>query len=128
MKSKLLATLFIGIMISFACEKDKKNNSTLTVGAFSVVAKRDTVPCEINVIYTTTSLGLNNYLFIHEGAFLDPEYTNQKDSTQSTSMSTEELSRTDTLKLYYNKAGNYQVSMEAKDNVYKENITLYSKE
>lgn len=107
------------------CE-DKQPQSRVEVNTFLVVAEKDTVPCAVNVIYSTTSTGYNKILFIHEGAFLDQEYEKQRDSTEHISMSTEEISRTDTLELFYNEEGKYHIILEVKDNLFSKEITLYS--
>jgi len=128
MKRSILIILAISAALNFACEDNNKNDSSIKIHNFSVIPEKDTVPCKVNIIISETRIGAIRYLFIHEGAFLDQEYTTPKDSTQMMSMSTEEVSRTDTLEIYYNSSGNYKITLEVNSEVYEDDIVLYSEE
>lgn len=126
MKNLLLIAAFAIAYICFSCEGNDENQSSLTINEFYIEAENDTVPCKVNVITSSSSNGLNSFLYIHEGAFIDEKFCEQKDSTNITSMSTEEYTSIDTLELYYNKEGNYQISLKVNDSKYSEEICLYS--
>jgi len=128
MKRSFLIILAVLAALNFACEDNNKNDSSIKIHNFSVIPENDTVPCKVYIIISETRIGAIRYLFIHEGAYLDQEFTNQKDSTQFMSMSTEEVSSTDTIEIYYNSSGNYKITLEVNSKVYEDDIVLYSEE
>jgi PKD repeat protein len=122
MKTKEL--LFFSIvltMITFniSCNKDEYEHY-IEVSDFRVVSASEFAPTEVYVITQKTYQGKNDFMYIHVGS------DSERDTTETTSLTTEKMSYTDTLELYYSNPGSYTVSLDVGGQNYTDSFTLKS--